>query len=127
MHIDRITGIVLDACIKIHTMIGPGCFEKVYEEILNYELCKRGLDVQRQRSMPISYEQLVINDAYKTDLLVEKKCIIEVKSVERLAPVHFKQVTTYLKLSGIKNGLLLNFNVELMKYGFNRVFNNEGI
>ena len=126
MNIDDVTGIVLDACIKIHTVIGPGCFEKVYEETLNYELCKRGLIVKRQSLMPICYENLFIHDAYKMDLLVEGKLIIEIKSIERLAPVHFRQVMTYLKLSGIKNGLLLNFNVELMKYGFNRVFNNEG-
>ena len=125
MHIDVVTGSVLDACIKIHTAIGPGCFEKVYEETLNYELSKRGLDVKRQTLMPICYEKLFIHDAYKMDLLVERKLIIEIKSVERLAPVHFRQVMTYLKLSGIKNGLLLNFNVELIKYGFNRIFNNE--
>ena len=127
MFINAITGIVLDSCIKIHTAIGPGCFEKVYEETLNYELCQRGLDVQRQRLMPICYEKLSIKDAYKMDLLVEKKLIIEIKSVERLTPLHFKQVMTYLKLSGIKNGLLLNFNVDRMKEGFNRVFNNAGL
>ena len=126
MNIDLITGVVLDACIKIHKVIGPGCFEKVYEETLNYELSERGLDVRRQNLMPICYERLFIHDAYKMDLLVENKLIIEVKSTERLAPVHFRQVMTYLKLSGIKNGLLLNFNVELMKYGFNRIFNNDG-
>lgn len=102
MFIDTITGIVLDCCIKIHTTIGPGCFEKVYEETLSYELGKRGLNVQRQCLMPICYEKLLIQDAYKMDLLIEKKLIIEVKSVERLAPVHFKQVMTYLKLSGLK-------------------------
>ncbi len=78
MDVDSITGLVLDACIKIHTIIGPGCFEKVYEEMLNYELCKRGLEIQRQQLMPICYEKLLIHDAYKMDLLIEKKCIIEV-------------------------------------------------
>ena len=126
MLIDTITGIVLDCCIKIHSRIGPGCFEKVYEETLNYELCKRGLVVERQQLMPILYEDFIIQDAYKLDLMIEKKLVIEVKSVERLAPVHFRQVMTYLKLSGLKNGLLLNFDVELMKNGFNRVFNNDG-
>ena len=76
--------------------------------------------------MPILYENLLIQDAYKMDLLIERKVVIEVKSVERLAPVHFRQLMTYLKLTGLKNGLLLNFDVELMKNGFNRVFNNEG-
>lgn len=126
MSVDRITGVVLDCCIKIHSTIGPGCFEKVYEETLNYELCKRGLFVERQQTMPILYENLLIQDAYKMDLLIERKVVIEVKSVERLAPVHFRQLMTYLKLTGLKNGLLLNFDVELMKNGFNRVFNNEG-
>jgi GxxExxY protein len=121
MDIDIISGTVLDACIKIHTAIGPGCFEKVYEETLNYKLYQRGLLVERQRLMPISYETLLIKDAYKMDFLIENKLVVEIKSVERLAPLHFKQIMTYLKLSGRKNGLLLNFNVEWMKYGFNRV------
>ena len=127
MEINILTGIVLDACIKIHTAIGPGCFEKVYEEALYYELVNRDVFMERQVLMPISYEQLYIEDAYRMDLVEEKKLIIEIKSIERLAPVHFKQVMTYLKLSGLKNGLLLNFNVEWMKDGFHRVFNNDGI
>ena len=126
MEINELTGIVLDACIKIHKEIGPGCFEKVYEETLYYELAKRDIYVERQLLMPISYEELFIRDSYKIDLLVEKKLIIEIKSIERLAPVHYKQVMTYLKLMKLKNGLLLNFNVEWMKEGFHRVFNNEG-
>lgn len=126
MEINQLTGIVLDACIQIHKEIGPGCFEKVYEETLYYELFKRNIDAERQLLMPISYEELFIGDAYRIDLLVDKKLIIEIKSVERLAPVHYKQVMTYLKLMKLKNGLLLNFNVEWMKEGFHRVFNNEG-
>ena len=127
MGINILTGIVLDACIKIHTAIGPGCFEKVYEEALYYELVNREVFTERQVLMAISYEQLYIEDAYRMDLVAEKKLIIEIKSIERFAPVHFKQVITYLKLSGLKNGLLLNFNVEWMKEGFHRVFNNDGI
>lgn len=126
MEINTLTGTVLDACIKIHTAIGPGCFEKVYEEALYYELTKRNVNTERQILMPIKYEQLSIEDAYRIDLIAEKVLIIELKSIERLAPVHFKQVMTYLKLSGLKNGLLLNFNVEWMKDGFHRVFNNDG-
>lgn len=76
--------------------------------------------------MPICYERLFIHDAYKMDLLVEGRLTIDIKSIELLSPVYFRQIMIYPKLSGIKNGLLLNFNVELMKYGFNRVFNNEG-
>jgi GxxExxY protein len=126
MEVNQLTGIVLDACIKIHTEIGPGCFERVYEETLYYELIKRDLYVERQLLMPIQYEELAIYDAYRIDLLLENKVVIEIKSIERIAPVHFKQVMTYLKLSKLKNGLLLNFNVEWMKEGFHRVFNNDG-
>ncbi len=82
--------------------------------------------IERQLLMPIVYDQLNIQDAYRMDLLAEKQLVIEIKSLERLAPVRFKQLMTYLKLSGLKNGLLLNFNVEWMKDGFHRVFNNDG-
>lgn len=126
MDINEVTGIVLDACIKIHTTIGPGCFEKVYEEALYYELTKRNLHIQRQVLLPIEYEDVYIEDAYKIDLLVENRIVIEIKSVEKITGVHFKQVRTYLKLSKLKNGILLNFNVEWMKDGFHRVFNNDG-
>ncbi|MEI9806470.1 MAG: GxxExxY protein [Bacteroidota bacterium] len=126
MEMNTLTGIVLDVCIKIHTTIGPGCFERVYEEALYYELIKRNIRVERQVLMPISYETLLIEDAYRIDLLIEKRLVIEIKSLERLAPVHFKQVMTYLKLYDVKNGLLVNFGEEWMKDGFHRVFNNEG-
>jgi len=126
MDINTLTGIVLDACINIHKAIGPGCFEKVYEEALYYELETRDVDTERQVIMPIRYKQLLVEDAYKIDLIAKKMLILEIKSLERLAPVHFKQVMTYLKMSGLKHGLLLNFNVEWMKDGFHRVFNNEG-
>jgi GxxExxY protein len=126
VEMNALTGMVLDACIKIHTAIGPGCFEKVYEEALYYELIKRNINVDRQVLMPIRYETLLIQDAYRMDLLAERKLIMEIKSLERLAPVHFKQVMTYLKLSDLKNGLLINFGEEWMKDGFHRVFNNDG-
>jgi GxxExxY protein len=126
MNIDEITGKIVDACIKIHSTVGPGCFEKVYEEILYFELLKRNLIVDRQLTMPIEYETLHIPDAYRLDLIVENKVIIEVKYVEHVLPVHFKQVMTYLKLLNIKNGILLNFKVDLMKDGIHRVFNNFG-
>jgi len=127
MDVNELTGSVLDACIKIHTAIGPGCFERVYEEALAYELIKRKLRVERQLVLPLEYEELFIQDAYKVDLLVEDRLVIEIKSVEKLNAVHFKQVKTYLKLMKLKNGILLNFNVEWMKDGFHRVFNNDGI
>jgi GxxExxY protein len=127
MEVNVLTGMILDACIRIHTTIGPGCFEKVYEETPYYELNERKVLVERQVLMPISYGKLLIDDAYRMDLLVENKLVVEIKSLERLAPVHYKQVMTYLKLSRLKNGLLLNFNVEWMKQGFHRVFNNDGV
>ena len=122
--INNITGQILDSCIKIHNELGPGLFESVYEEILMYELIKRGLSVEKQRAIPITYENIKFEYGFRADLIIEKAVIIEIKSVEQLSPVHFKQIHTYLKLSNIKNGLLINFNVKLLKDGFNRVFNN---
>ena len=127
MVINFLTGTVVDCSIKIHTAIGPGCFEKVYEEILSYELAKRGVSFIRQVMLPVKYEALKIPDAYKIDLFIEEKLIVEIKCVEYILPVHFKQVNTYLKLSNLKQGMLLNFKVDLMKDGIHRIFNNSGI
>jgi GxxExxY protein len=126
MEPDEITGIIVDASVRIHTEIGPGCFERVYEELLNYELTKAGLNLTRQVPMPIAYAAMRIENAYRLDLLVENKIIVEIKSIEFLMPVHFKQLRTYLRLLGIKHGILLNFKVNLMKEGVHRVFYNEG-
>jgi len=126
MEANKISGIIVDAAVKIHSAIGPGCFERVYEEVLYFELNKRGLLVERQITMPIEYDILIINDAYRLDLFIEKKIIIEIKSIEHILPVHFKQVTTYLKLMNVKNGMILNFKTNLMKEGIHRAFNNFG-
>lgn len=123
---NALTGSVIESAIKIHSTIGPGCYEKVYEEILCYELEKKGLQVDRQLVMPINYEDLYIKNAYKVDMVVEKQLIIEVKSVDYLPAVHYKQLMTYLKLLHIKDGMLLNFKVDQMKEGIHRVFNNFG-
>lgn len=120
---NALTGTVIESAIKIHSTVGPGCYEKVYEEILCYELDKKGLQIERQLVMPINYEDLFIEKAYKVDLIVEKQLIVEVKSVEYLLAVHYKQLMTYLKLLHIKDGMLLNFKVEQMKEGIHRVFN----
>ncbi|HJS54296.1 MAG TPA: GxxExxY protein [Chitinophagaceae bacterium] len=122
---NQITGIVLDAFIRIHTTLGPGLFESVYEEIGAYELNKSGLYIERQKAIPVIYDNIKFDDGFRTDLVVEKKLIIEIKSVESLAPVHFKQVMTYLKLMNRRDGILVNFNVNLLKDGFHRVFNNH--
>jgi GxxExxY protein len=126
MNINRLTGAVVDACIKIHSSIGPGCYERVYEETLYYELTKLGFSVDRQLLLPITYDKLHIEDAYKLDLLVEDRLVLELKSVFPLPPVYFNQVRTYLSLLNLKNGMLLNFKVPLMKEGIHRVFNNFG-
>jgi GxxExxY protein len=126
MTINELTGIVVDICIKIHSRVGSGCFEKVYEEILYYEFTKMGLKVQRQVLLPIEYEELRIENAYKLDLLVEDMLVLELKTVHPLPPVFFKQIRTQLSLLNLKYGMLLNFKVELMKDGIHRVFNNFG-
>jgi len=126
MDINKLTGIVVDLCIKIHSKVGPGCFERVYEEILYYELCKLGIEVKRQLLLPIEYEKLHIQKAYKLDLLVENKLVVELKSVFPLPPVYFNQLHTHLSLLNLKHGMLINFKVALMKEGIHRVFNNFG-
>ena len=124
--INELTAIVVDLCIKIHSKIGPGCFERVYEEILYYELTKMGFKVLRQLLLPIEWDELYIKDAYKIDLLVEDKLVIELKSLFPLPPVYFNQIHTHLSLTNHKHGMLINFKVPLMKEGIHRVFNNFG-
>ena len=126
MNINDLTAVVVDLCIKIHSKIGPGCFERVYEEILYYELTKLGYKVERQLLLPILYDELLIKDAYKIDLFVEDMLVLELKSVHPLPAVYFKQIRTQLSLLDLKHGMLLNFKVELMKDGIHRVFNNFG-
>ena len=126
MNINELTGIVVDLCIKIHSRIGPGCFERVYEEILYYELTKLGIKVERQLLLPIEYDELFIKDAYKIDLLIEDKLVLELKAVHPLPTVYFNQIRTHLSLLNLKHGMLINFKVELMKDGIHRVFNNFG-
>ena len=126
MDIDKLTGSVIKSCIKIHSKIGPGCFERVYEELLYYELCKLGLDVKRQLHFPLRYEELYIENAYKLDLLVEKSLVLELKTVYPLSPVFFEQIRTHLSLLDLKHGMLLNFKVPLMKDGIHRAFHNPG-
>jgi GxxExxY protein len=126
MSINELTGIVVDLCIKIHSRIGPGCFEKVYEEILYYELTKMGIKAQRQLILPIEYDELHVENAYKLDLLLENMLVVELKTVHPLPSVYFKQIKTQLSLLNLKHGMLVNFKVELMKNGIHRVFNNFG-
>lgn len=126
MEINKLTGIVVDLCIKIHSKIGPGCFERVYEEMLYYELCKLGIEVKRQLLLLIQGEELCIENAYKLDLLIGNKLVVELKSQHPLASVYFNPMHTHLSLLSLKHGMLVNFKVALMKEGIHRVFNNFG-
>ena len=121
---NEISKIIVDCALKVHRNLGPGLLESAYEECLFYELGKRNLKVEKQKPLPLIYEEVKLNVGYRIDLLVEDKVIIELKSVESLTDVHLAQVLTYLKLSECKLGLLINFNVTLIKHGIRRVVNN---
>lgn len=127
-HIEKpengLSGIIVDTCYQIHTRLGPGLLESVYEEILFYELRKRELFVERQKAIPVIWDNLKMELGFRADLIVENKVLIELKSVEMLAAVHYKQVLTYLKLTTLKLGLLVNFNEKLIKTGIKRIVNN---
>ena len=114
---------VIDACYRVHTALGPGLLESVYQAVLAFELGKRGLSVMSQRPLPVVYEDVKLEVGFRIDLLVEDKVVVEVKSVEALADVHYKQVLTYLKLSDRKLGILVNFNVSSLKGNVRRVIN----
>jgi GxxExxY protein len=114
---------VVDAAFKIHTTLGPGLLESVYEAVLAYELKQRGLQVERQRAIPVIYEAVHLEEGFRADLIVGGKVIIELKSVEIIAPVHKKQLLTYLRLTGLKLGLLINFGDEVIKTGITRIVN----
>ena len=120
---NEITAKIVDCCIKIHKTLGPGLLESVYEEVLTHELCKFNLKCNRQAVIPVLYDGITMPLGFRADLIVEDKVIVELKSLESVLPVHKKQLLTYLKLTGLKVGLLINFNVELMKDGITRVAN----
>lgn len=121
---NEISKILVDVFIKVHSKLGPGLLESVYEEIICHELLKRNLRHSRQQSIPVFYDELEMEIGFMADIIVEDKVIIEIKSVENLAPVHHKQLMTYLKLTDKKLGLLVNFNVDLVKNGIVRIVNN---
>ena len=114
---------IVDAAFRIHTTLGPGLLESVYDTVLAYELGRRGLRTVRQQPIPVVYEEVRIDTGFRADLVVEDKVIVEIKSVELLAPVHKKQLLTYLRLADKRLGLLINFNVALIKDGITRVVN----
>ena len=124
MRENEVAATVVDACFKLHNKLGPGLLETVYETFLEHELTKRGLRVRRQVAQPVEYEGIRLDQGFRLDLLVEESVIVEVKSVEELAEIHFKQVLTYLRLSNMRLGLLVNFNTPYIKDGIRRIVNN---
>ena len=116
--------IIVNTCFHIHKKLGPGLLESVYEEILFYELHKSGLKVDRQKLIPVIWKGVKMDHGFRADLILNKKVLVEIKSVEGISSVHTKQVLTYLRLLNIKLGLLINFNEALIKYGIKRIVNN---
>ena len=121
MNLENIFKTVLNAAFSVHSELGPGLLESTYEHCLYYELVKKGIRVEKQHPMPIVYREIKLSAGYRCDLLVERKIIVEIKSIDSLADIHLAQVLTYLKLSGCKLGLLVNFNVCHLKDGIRRV------
>jgi GxxExxY protein len=121
---NRIATSILDQAFKIHRELGPGLLESVYEKCLQFELMEAGLKAETQVPVPMNYKVIHFDAGFRIDILVENKVLIEVKSVETLAPVHFAQTLTYLKMKNIKLGLLINFNTKLLKTGIHRIANN---
>ena len=114
---------VVDICFRIHKEFGPGLFESVYEELFCYELNKRGLEFDRQKGISLIYDDINMGLAFIPDVIVGGKVIVEIKSVEKLADVHYKQVLTYLRIADLRLGLLINFNENLIKNGIHRIAN----
>lgn len=122
--LDDITGAIIDAAINLHKDLGPGLLESVYEAILARSLEKRGLRVERQKPIRFTYDDMIFEEAFRVDLLVEGRVVVELKSLEKLAPVHAKQVLTYLRLMNLPVGLLINFGAPILKEGLDRIVNH---
>jgi len=120
----QITEKVIGAAIEVHRHLGPGLLESTYEACLAFEMVSRGLRVERQKELPVVYRDVHLDCGYRLDLLVENQIIIELKAIDALLPIHEAQLLSYLKLSGLKVGLLLNFNVRLLSNGIKRIVNN---
>ncbi|NOS57445.1 MAG: GxxExxY protein [Cyclobacteriaceae bacterium] len=120
---NELSKVIVHCCFKIHSTLGPGLLESVYEELLSYELKKESLVFSRQQGIPLVYDNVKLDLGFSSDIIVENKVIVEIKSVELIAPVHQKQLLTYLRITGIKLGLLVNFNEALIKDGIQRIVN----
>jgi GxxExxY protein len=123
METNEITDKIIGCAIKVHKVLGPGLLESAYHACLYYELAKSGLQVEKEKALPLVYEEVKLDCGYRMDFVIEKKVIVEVKSVESLTDIHLAQVLTYLKLSNNRFGLLINFNVMKLKDGVKRVVN----
>ncbi len=115
---------IIGCCIRVHKVLGPGLLESVYEKALIYELAKLGIKCSGQKEIAVKYQDILLNIGFIADIVVEDKVIVELKSVDKLSPLHHKQLLTYLKLTQLKLGLLINFNVALIKDGIKRIVNN---
>lgn len=120
MEINELRGLILKKAYEVHTALGPGLLESAYEECLCYELIQAGLNVEKQKALPILYKNIKVDAGYRLDLVVNHCVILELKAVDELNSVHTAQLLTYLKLSGIRHGLLINFNVKSLKSGIRR-------
>ncbi|MFT3748254.1 MAG: GxxExxY protein [Agriterribacter sp.] len=120
---NEVATLALDIAFSIHRKYGPGLFESVYEEIFCYELSKTGIFFTRQQAIPLVHEEVKLDAGFRADVIIDRKVIVELKSIEALANIHFKQILTHLKLSGVRLGLLINFNVVLLKDGIHRIAN----
>ena len=121
MEFDDVSKIVIGCAIEVHKNLGAGLLESVYEECLAFELLSKGIAVERQKPMPVVYKGIRLDLGFRLDLLIEKKVVVELKSVDSIAPVHEAQILTYLRFSKVKTGLLINFNVTVLKNGIRRL------
>jgi GxxExxY protein len=124
MDVNEVSGRVVDAALRVHSVLGPGLLESAYEACLAHELQKRGLAVTTQVGLPIHYDGVTLDVGYRLDMLVEDCVVVEIKAIENVMPIHDAQLISYLKLSGVKVGLLMNFDVQHMRDGIKRLVNN---
>jgi GxxExxY protein len=125
MNVEELSAIAVDCGLQVHRDLGPGILESAYEAVLAHLLTKRGLRVERQKIIPIAYDGLIIDQGFRADIVIENLLLIELKAVERLAPVHARQVTTYLKFMNLPIGLLMNFSCEKFTDGLRRIVHNH--
>ena len=125
MDVEELSAIAVDCGLKVHRELGPGMLESAYEAVLAHILSKRGLFVERQKVIPIIYDGITVEQGFRADMIIENKLLIELKTVERLSPLHARQVTTYLKFTGLSVGLLMNFSSEKFTDGLKRLVNNH--